>query len=409
MDRLTNRLLIAVSSLGLVILLCWLMVIGRSLLVPFVIAVVIWYLLINLAYAARRIPFGTRQWHMPLWMGLIIAIGFVIVFLSLLIAIVSETVRQLGSQELQTRYNDQFVQIVDRLENALIYPIAVTDTNGNQILNQTDPTWLQQLRLGERLDFSSVRGFEAGNFISQLVTRVMETVQADGLSSITSSATDVLRWASQLFGPISGVVVTTTVILLYTAFLLVETSTFDQKLRALANNDDKTYDYWREIIERIGGKISSYLRIKTFTSALTGLLGYGVLKLFDVDFAEFWGLLLFLLNYIPIIGSFIATILPVFVALVQPGIGLGATSLIAIMLMGIQQGIGSVMEPRLMGDTLNLSPLVILISLALFGTLWGVTGALLSVPLISIITILLASFKSTHWVAVILSRNGKIE
>ena len=95
-------------------------------------------------------------------------------------------------------------------------------------------------------------------------------------------------------------------------------------------------------------------------------------------------------------------------ALVQPGIGLGSTALVSLLLISVQQGVGSFIEPRLMGNTLNLSPLVILISLAFFGSIWGVTGALLSVPLVSIIGILLASFESSRWLAVILSRNGRI-
>ena len=408
MTPLTNRLLIAITTLGLVILVTWLMVIGRSLLVPFVIAVVFWYLLLSLAGGVQQIPTGQLRFSMPKGLALLLAFMLVLALLAGFVAVVSETFRQLGSPGLQGRYNAQFLAIIDGIEQALVYAPFISDAAGNLVPNSAEPTWLQRLGLGERFAFGSVRDFEAGNFIGQLVTLAIENMQSDGISAISSSASNALRWASQIFGPVSGLIATTSVILLYTAFLLVETSTFEQKMHALAR-DSETYARWRTITDTITKRVGTYLRIKTFTSALTGILGYAILKAFSVDFAEFWGLLLFLFNYIPIIGSFIATILPIFVALVQPGIGLGSTALVSLLLISVQQGVGSFIEPRLMGNTLNLSPLVILISLAFFGSIWGVTGALLSVPLVSIIGILLASFESSRWLAVILSRNGRID
>ena len=408
MTPLTNRLLIAITTLGLVILVTWLMVIGRPLLVPFVIAVVFWYLLLSLAGGVQQIPTGRLRFSMPKGLALLLAFMLVLALLAGFVAVVSETFRQLGSPGLQGRYNAQFLAIIDGVEQALVYAPSISDAAGNLVPNSAEPTWLQRLGLGERFAFGSVRDFEAGNFIGQLVTLAIENMQSDGISGISSSASNALRWASQIFGPVSGLIATTSVILLYTAFLLVETSTFEQKMHALAR-DSETYARWRTIADTITKRVGTYLRIKTFTSALTGILGYAILKAFSVDFAEFWGLLLFLFNYIPIIGSFIATILPIFVALVQPGIGLGSTAFVSLLLISVQQGVGSFIEPRLMGNTLNLSPLVILISLAFFGSIWGVTGALLSVPLVSIIGILLASFESSRWLAVILSRNGRID
>ena len=408
MTPLTNRLLIAITTLGLVILVTWLMVIGRPLLVPFVIAVVFWYLLLSLAGGVQQIPTGRLRFSMPKGLALLLAFMLVLALLAGFVAVVSETFRQLGSPGLQGRYNAQFLAIIDGIEQALVYAPFISDAAGSLVPNSAEPTWLQRLGLGERFAFGSVRDFEAGNFIGQLVTLAIENMQSDGISGISSSASNALRWASQIFGPVSGLIATTSVILLYTAFLLVETSTFEQKMHALAR-DSETYARWRTIADTITKRVGTYLRIKTFTSALTGILGYAILKAFSVDFAEFWGLLLFLFNYIPIIGSFIATILPIFVALVQPGIGLGSTAFVSLLLISVQQGVGSFIEPRLMGNTLNLSPLVILISLAFFGSIWGVTGALLSVPLVSIIGILLASFESSRWLAVILSRNGRID
>ena len=128
----------------------------------------------------------------------------------------------------------------------------------------------------------------------------------------------------------------------------------------------------------------------------------------DLDFAAFWALLVFILNYIPTIGSIVATILPGLLALVQ----FESWTPFVILVIGItviQQALGSFLEPNLMGMTLNLSPLVVVISLILWGMLWGVVGMFLCVPITVILVIILANFPGTRWVSVLLSKEGKIE
>jgi predicted PurR-regulated permease PerM len=126
-----------------------------------------------------------------------------------------------------------------------------------------------------------------------------------------------------------------------------------------------------------------------------------------VDFASFWAVLIFLLNFIPTIGSIIATAFPSLLALVQFETA-GPFFITISILTAIQFSIGSLIEPKLMGNRLNLSPLVILLSLGLWGSIWGIPGMFLCVPITVIIMIICAYFPETRPIAVALSGNGEL-
>lgn len=196
------------------------------------------------------------------------------------------------------------------------------------------------------------------------------------------------------------------VVLLYLVFIFLEQHSFESKLLALARSQERRKAV-RSMIAQIDADIKIYLGIKTMTSLLTGLAGYLIFVFVGLNFAGFWALLLFVLNYIPTIGSIVATALPAMMALVQfPGLGQFFTVVIGLIV--VQQALGNFIEPRFMGDRLNLSPLVILMSLAVWGMVWGISGMMLCVPMTAIAVIILSHFPQTRPLAVILSRNGRI-
>ena len=195
-------------------------------------------------------------------------------------------------------------------------------------------------------------------------------------------------------------------VFVYVAFLLIEQRTFSEKIARMID-DDKQESRVREILHNIDEKIRIYLGVKTVMSALTGALSYLVLKWVGVDFAAFWGLMIFFLNFIPMIGSLIGIVLPALLTLVQfdtytPFI------VVSIGLSAIQMGIGNFLDPKMMGDTLNLSPMVILLSLATWGAIWGIPGMFLSIPIMSTTTIVLSQFETTRPIAVLMSKRGHI-
>jgi len=142
-----------------------------------------------------------------------------------------------------------------------------------------------------------------------------------------------------------------------------------------------------DVLTSITSQISRYLSIKLTVSTITALLVWLALTIIGVDFPVTWAILTFLLNFIPTVGSVLATIPPVLIALVQFYPNMWVALFVLIALLIIQQTMGSFIEPKLAGASLNLSPVVILLSLVFWGWLWGVTGAILSVPIAAAIKI----------------------
>ncbi len=142
-------------------------------------------------------------------------------------------------------------------------------------------------------------------------------------------------------------------------------------------------------------------------SVLTGVLSYLILISFGLHNAEFWAIFIFLMNYIPTVGSLVSLVLTLLAMAVQ------ITSLLMLLalagaLTAVHILVGNVIEPRYMGIHLNLSPLVILLSLAIWGSIWGVIGMLLCVPGMTMINIILANFPTTKPIAILLSADGKV-
>jgi AI-2 transport protein TqsA len=183
---------------------------------------------------------------------------------------------------------------------------------------------------------------------------------------------------------------------LITLFLLAEASGMPRKLRALPGQADSDLHRY----SRIMAEVQRYLAIKTLTSLATGVL-IGLWALFiGLDFPLFWGLTAFLLNYVPTIGSLVAAIPAVLLALVQ--LGPGGAALTASGYLVVNTVIGSLVEPQVMGRGLGLSPFVVLMSLLFWGWVWGPIGMLLSLPLTMVLKILLEHSRELAWVAVLL-------
>ena len=175
------------------------------------------------------------------------------------------------------------------------------------------------------------------------------------------------------------------------------------KQKVLGHFPGQRADQILDVIDNIDSQIQRYLAIKTLVSLVTGILTTVVLYLFGVEFAIVFGFLTFLLNYIPNIGSFIATGFPVLIALFQFG-SIWKAVWILIILIVIQQALGNLVEPRVMGEGLGLSPLVILFSLIFWGWLWGIPGMLLAIPITAVVKIVCSNIPPLEGIAVMISR-----
>ncbi len=180
-----------------------------------------------------------------------------------------------------------------------------------------------------------------------------------------------------------------TIVILFLLFLLLGHSP-DERARP-------------SVLDEIDEKIKNYIRVKTALSVFTGVLVGSILWILDIELAVVFGLLSMLLNFIPNVGSIIATLLPIPVLVVAPDVSLPVGLLAFLLPAAVQFFVGNVLEPKLLGSSLGLSPVVILLSLTIWASLWGGVGALLAVPMTSVIQILCQRLEFTRPLAALLS------
>lgn len=343
-----NRILPFTAGLISVWIIGYLLVEGRSLLIPIVIAIFIWHLLNTIKGGVKHIPYiGAR---LPDWASMLLALLVVAGLSMILINIISNNVSDL-------------IAVAPRYQENL--------TN---IFNSVD----------QRFHIRSL--FSLDNFVKNL---------------------NMQNFLMNIYGVFSTITSSAILIALYVCFLFVEQHYIRQKLFALFPQREP-----RLLVNNISTHIvrdtQTYLGLKTLMSLFTAFVSWIIMKVVGLDFAEFWALLIFFLNFIPNIGAIIATAFPALIALVQFESWLPFV-IVSSGIVAIQFVVGNFVEPRFLGKSLNLSGLVILFALALWGALWGVLGMFLSVPITVMMMIIFAHFETTRPIAIMLSQDGQIK
>lgn len=187
----------------------------------------------------------------------------------------------------------------------------------------------------------------------------------------------------------------------YLLFIIMERQTiFPKLLEAFPRGKAQRAG---QMVSRMNRQMSKYLLIKVVISVATGILFYFASVLTGLDFALVWGVLAAILNFIPTIGSIVSTAGTIIMAIIQFSPDWGYVIYVSLLMVSIEMVLGNIIDPRLQGVQLNISPFVILISLAIWGYIWGIAGMFLSVPLTSIIQIISANIPSLKPVAIMLS------
>lgn len=205
---------------------------------------------------------------------------------------------------------------------------------------------------------------------------------------VAGIVTGTLRGAASLFS-------STLLVLLAVVFILSEAAGFRVKLEAAFGQ--------RQMLVRVATmriEIQRFLAIKTAISVATGAILAAAMALVGIEFALLWGVLAFVLNYIPWLGSILASFPPMLVALVQ--FGPGRALAVGLIFLAVNMIFGNFLEPHLMGRRLNLSTLVVFFSLVFWGWVWGPMGMLLSVPLTMVVKIMLENTHDLRWLAVLI-------
>lgn len=238
--------------------------------------------------------------------------------------------------------------------------------------------------------------------IGALASSTVEWAVSKGLPEEAVEASDLLDPGQLMglvgatLGSVVGFSSSALLVVLVLSFILFEASTLSGKFHAAFGEGGVTWTHLAEAAVAV----QKYLGIKTVISLVTGALLGVFTHAMGLDFALIWGIIAFLLNYIPTIGSIIAAVPAVLVALVQQGPG--PALVVALGYLAVNVLLGSLLEPRLLGRRLGLSPLIVFLSLVFWGWLWGPAGMLLSVPLTVMVKIVLEHSPSTRWIAVLL-------
>ncbi|PWR01562.1 AI-2E family transporter [Meridianimarinicoccus roseus] len=335
---------------ALTVLVGWVLVIGKTVILPVVVAVMLTYVLVGASLGLRRVP--GLSW-VPDWLAYVLALtifGLAVAGMSL---VAVTNLRNIAQTELA--FEDRLLEWMARLADLL----------GMQGVQTTD----------------AVRDF------------LISTLDVPGLSlGVLSSA--------------AGVGGYTVLIATYIVFMVAERAPMSRKID-LVLPDMSERGAAIGIFRRINEQIVTYLSTKTLINVIVGALSWVVMWLLGIENAMFWAFLIALFNYIPYVGSLLGVgVVLVYTLLATANIQLTLLALVA--LTAAQVYVGNWLEPRVMSRSLNLSPLTVLLALVLWSSLWGLPGAIIAVPMTSILLIALAQFRATRVVAVLASRNGDL-
>lgn len=242
----------------------------------------------------------------------------------------------------------------------------------------------------------------------QAISRIGGMLGADLTAALQTTLinVDLSRLAVSAFGGATSFVNTFLLICIYVSFMMVERRMMAHKILLAIRNPDLEQEI-SSIMATISFSLQRYVSVKTFVSVLTALVSYAMFRAIGLDFPETWAVLTFALNFIPSIGSVIAVIFPALVSLVQ--FDDITPFLVIVFFCGtVQFLLGNVLDPALLGRSLNLSTFMVIIALTFWSAVWGLIGAFLSVPLTVCVLIVLSQIPAARPVAILMSKDGQL-
>lgn len=341
-----------VHGIALAVLIGWVLHVARDVLVPVAFSIVLVYIVLGMTRQLTRIPrIGPR---LPAALRYGVSAAAILGAAWAVTLLVVASIAEIGANA--ARHDQVMLGAIQRAAAWLGI--------------ETEPTWpqLRQL-LYEHISVPHLLGSTAGAM----------------LRSVTTLA----------------------VVMLYALFLLLEKRAFDRKVDRLYA-DTARVQRLRAVIRAINDRVGNYLALKTLLGVGVGAATWAGMAAMGFAFAGLSGLLVGLLNYIPYVGSVLGVAVPALLAILGGADGASVVWL-CVGLAVLQFANGNLLDPYLMGHSLNLSPFIIVFSLAVWGALWGIPGALLAVPFAAIMLIVFQEFEGTRPLAVLLSRDGRID
>ncbi|MDD3008170.1 MAG: AI-2E family transporter [Arcobacter sp.] len=239
--------------------------------------------------------------------------------------------------------------------------------------------------------------------LKNLILNSIHLVQGYGLEIDKTKIMESLNFSSffgvttNIIGSISTFLSKFLLVVIGVAFILAESKSFQTKLKVIFRNNAKKLEHFN----LFSFNIQKYFVVKSFTSFLTGFIITIMLSFFGVDYPILWGVIAMLFNFVPVVGSIIASFPAILLALMN--LDVNATIWVSIFYIIINISISNILEPKLMGKELGLSPLIIFFSLIFWGYILGIVGMFLAVPITMTLKIAFDSNTSTHWLGILMS------
>lgn len=321
---------------------------GRSLIIPLIFGIILWLLMRKIRSLFYRV--GLKDKWFPKWLKTLLSSAILFSLVWVIGLIFERNIQELIKY--YDAYSKNFVEIINDFDSLSSYKIE-----------------------------DLAKSFNSNDLINKYITSVIASLQTI----------------------ISNVII----VLIYMLFIITEESSFKQKVKALFPNPD-SYDERLLVIRRIEKAITDYLGIKSVIALVSSTITYSILTLMGLNAPFFWALLVFMFSFIPFIGVLISSFLPALFAIIQFA-GYSEALIILFSVGSVQFIAGNIVEPKVMGNTMNVSPLVVILALGFWGFVWGLPGMFLSVPITVIMVIVFSQFRSTRGIAIILSEKGEIE
>lgn len=331
-------------------LIVWIMVVGKTVILPIIIAIMLSYVLVGATKAMRSWPLLR---YCPFWLAYLLIVAVFIAALVSIGLIAATNLRSIAQSD------------VDYQGNAL----KLLFTIGNAFGVEDEPSW-------------------------------------ETLSLMVQQRFDLAGLSLSLFGSVVSAGGYAVLVATYVVFMVAERQTLTRKFD-LVLVDSEERGKARAIFDQINDQVVTYLSTKTLINAVLGILSYGLMWLLGVQNAVFWAFLIGLFNYIPYVGSLMGVaVVVVYVALMS---GDGTQMFLTLVFLTMAQVyVGNWLEPRIMSRSFNLSPFVVLATLVIWSSIWGLMGAIIAVPMTAMVLIVLSAFDKTRPVAILASRDGEL-
>lgn len=349
--------LMILAAVASAVTLFWL----RTVLVPFVLSLFIYYALVPLVEVQQR------HLHLPRWLAIGTTLALTVLLMVMVTRIVTVSVGQLATNA--DIYEQRLTSLADIAERWLPQ-LGLIPEEALQLWTQTQTP--AETLAGPDASAASTTAVNSADLLKLLGSRISNTLVQVGGALLSLLSQGIL-------------------ILIFIGFMF------------LGGSGRNPAQQGGGFLGEVEAQIRRYILVKVGVSALTGGFTGLFLWMLGVDLALVFGLFAFLLNFIPSIGSIIATLLPIPVVLLDPDLSLGLLVMALVLPGSAQLLLGNVMEPRLMGRSLDLHPVTVMLTLILWGNIWGIVGMFLATPMTAVVKILMERSEPTRPVAMLMA------